>query len=182
MKRFLILLTAAILALAAACTAAADGLTFSNKYFSLQLPDNWEIDTEDLETKEGEETLGYFGETSEIALVGAAYLVYYENLKDTALWNASEEELKEYTEALLEDLADVKPELVGTVNAGRIPLVLIKGSDSDGEFLYADTVTNGYAIEFEFYVTDTEGEKQYPITEEHIEQVRKILSTFQPAA
>ena len=115
-------------------------------------------------------------------LIGGAYLVYYEQLKDIALWNSSEEELKEYTEALLDEFADNNPELIGTVMAGRIPLVLIKGADADGEFLYADTMTNGYAVEFEFFVTDAEGEKQLPLTERHIEQVKTLLATFQPAA
>lgn len=43
-------------------------------------------------------------------------------------------------------------------------------------------MTNGYAVEFEFFVTDAEGEKQLPLTERHIEQVKTLLATFQPAA
>ena len=82
----------------------------------------------------------------------------------------------------LKDLEDVKPELIGVVKADKVPLVLIKGSDEDGEFLYADTVTNGYAIEFEFYISDAEGEKQLPFTDAQIEQVKTILATFKPAA
>ncbi|MBR2855042.1 MAG: hypothetical protein IKE81_12035 [Clostridia bacterium] len=183
MKRFLMLITAMTLFLTAACTATADGVTFKTAYFTMQMPEGWEIDTDDLEKKEGEETLGFFGvELPEGMLIGGAYLVYYEQLKDIALWNSSEEELKEYTEALLDEFADNNPELIGTVMAGRIPLVLIKGADADGEFLYADTMTNGYAVEFEFFVTDAEGEKQLPLTERHIEQVKTLLATFQPAA
>ena len=96
MKRFLMLITAMTLFLTAACTATADGVTFKTAYFTMQMPEGWEIDTDDLEKKEGEETLGFFGvELPEGMLIGGAYLVYYEQLKDIALWNSSEEELKE---------------------------------------------------------------------------------------
>ena len=136
----------------------------------------------DQESEQAQETLGFFGEPSDEGLVAAAYLVYYKEMKDVKLWDASEEELKEYTDGLLKDLEDVHPELIGVVKADKVPLVLIKGSDEDGEFLYADTVTNGYAIEFEFYISDAEGEKQLPFTDAQIEQVKTILATFKPAA
>ena len=181
MKRFFVLMTAAVLFLSFVCAASAQ--TFSTAYFSLELPDNWEIDTSDLEKKENEESLGFFGgETPDGFLFGGAYLVYYENLKDISLWNASEEELQDYTDALLEDYADTNSELIGTVTAGKIPLVLIRGADKDGEFVYADTMTNGYAIEFEFYVLDDDGERQLPVTEDHIKQIETILASFEPAA
>ena len=180
MKRFFTLLTAVSLLLAAVCGAAADGVTFSTAYFTLQLPDGWAVDTDDLEKEEGRECLGAFGDSAETGLVGVVYLVYYEDLKNVALWSSDESELQAYTESLLEEFADDKPESLGTVMAGRIPLVLIRGTDEDGEYLYADTLTNGYAIEFMAFSTDSEGEKLYPITEEQISQFRTILSTFQP--
>ncbi len=181
MKRLFGLLAAFVLVFSACC-AAAEGVKFSTEYFSLQLPENWIIDTEDLESKEGEQSLGYFGGPADVDLVGGAFLVYYEDLKDFALWNASEDEVKDYADALLEEFGDCNPVLVGTVTAGKIPLILIRGSDEEGEFLYADTMTNGYAIQFEFYVSDEEGEQMYPLTDEHIELVKTILATFQPAA
>ncbi len=181
MKRFLVLMTAAVLFLAVACAAASE--TFSTSYFSLELPDGWEIDTTDLEKKENEESLGFFaGKVGDGLLLGGAYLVYYEDLKDIALWNASEEQLKEYADLLMEEFADANPELIGTVMVGKIPLVLIRAADEDGEFVYADTVTNGYSIQFEFYATDTEGDKDLPLTDEHIEQIKTILASFTPAA
>ena len=179
MKRFLILMTAAVVFLAVACAAAE---TFSTSYFSLELPDGWEIDTTDLEKKEDEESLGFFaGKIGDGLLLGGAYLVYYEDLKDIALWNASEEQLKEYADLLLEEFADANPEMIGTVTVGKIPLVLIRGADKDGEFVYADTVTNGYSIQFEFYAMDSDGEKDLPLTDEHIKQIETILASFKPA-
>lgn len=180
MKRLFRLILVMILVFLVACAAAAEGVTFSTAYFTLQLPDGWVIDTEDLESKDGEECLGFFAGPEDIAITGDAYLVYYEDFKDIALWNSDEEELKAYTEAMLEDFKDNRAELIEIVMAGKIPLILIKGSDDEGEFLYAETMTNGYAVEFEFFAMDAEAEKQYPITEEQIEQVKSILATFQP--
>jgi hypothetical protein len=182
MKRLVSLLAAVILVLSAISFAAADGVAFTTQYFTLQLPEKWIIDTENLESEEGEQCLGYFGGPENVALTAGVYLVYYEDFKNVALWSSNEEELKDYTDALMEDFRDSKPELIGIVKAGKIPLVVLKCVDADGEFIYADTMTNGYAIEFEFYVTDEDGKKSYPITEEHIEQVKNILATFQPAA
>lgn len=182
MKRLWSILTALVLILSAGGAAAAEGVTFSTSYFTMQLPEGWIIETEDLESEseEGEECLGFFGEPSDIGLVGGAYLDYYEDLKDIALWSSSEEELKDYTDALLEDYAEDNPELVGIVMADKIPLVVIKGTDEESEYLYADTMTNGYAIEFMFYVMDMDGENYYPLTDAYIEQVKTILATFQP--
>ena len=182
MKRFYSLLAAVMMILLVICNAAAEGVPFSTAYFTLQLPEGWIIDTEDLKSEEGEQCLGYFGGPEDICIMAGAYLVYYENLKDIKLWESDEDELKDYTDAILEDFQDSHPELIGIVKAGKIPLVVIKGTDEEGEFIYADTMTNGYSIQIEFYVTDEEGEKMYPITDAHIEQIREILATFQPAA
>ena len=185
MKKLLSVLLALLLALSAVCCAAAEGVVFTTAYFTLTLPDDWDFDTtplDDEEDEEGFEYLGLFGSTDDVGILAMAYLVYYEDLTDISLWNAGEEELKEYTNILLEEFADSKPEAIGTVMAGKIPLVLIRAADKDGEFVYADTVTNGYSIQFEFYATDTEGEKDLPLTDEHIEQIKTILASFTPAA
>ena len=103
MKRSFLFLVMAVLFLTAAF-ASADGVTFSTAYFTLELPDNWETDMGDLKKEDNTEELGFFGgEMAGGLLAGGAYLVYYENLKDISLWNASAEELKDYEDALLED-------------------------------------------------------------------------------
>ena len=89
--------------------------------------------------------------------------------------------MQAYLEAVLEDFKDDNPEYLDTVMAGKIPIVLIKATDAAGEYLYADTMTNGYAIQIEAFVTDnSDEEKSYPLTEEKIEQFKSILATFVP--
>ena len=58
MKRITGLLLALALVLAMAVGALADGVTFSTKYFTLTLPQGWEIETEVMETEDGMEDLG----------------------------------------------------------------------------------------------------------------------------
>ena len=181
MKRLFAWMVVAVLMLSTVCAAAAEGVTFKTPYFTLQLPDGWVTDYEDLEKEEGMEGLGFFGEDAEIGLIAGAYLVYYEDLKDLALWSSDAEEMQAYIEAVLEDFKDDNPEYLDTVMAGKIPIVLIKATDAAGEYLYADTMTNGYAIQIEAFVTDnSDEEKSYPLTEEKIEQFKSILATFVP--
>lgn len=182
MKR-IVCLTLALLLAAPFCGALAENV-FTTAYFTMTLPDGWEIDTEDLDkaSSDGVEALGYFGDDGEVGLVAGAYLVFYDELKNVSLWNADEEELREYAEILMEELAEDNPEWIGTLSAGSVPFILIRGTDSDGEYLYADTVTNGYSVQFEVRVTDTDGEKTYPMTDEYVERFEEVLSTFVPVA
>ena len=181
MKKITALVLAMLLTLSMIGGALAD--TFTTKYFTLELPEGWETDMDDLEdySEEGMEALGFFGSTDEdVTLVAVAYLVYYEELKDFSSWNASEEEIDEYKDIMLEALEDDKPEYLGTVMAGSIPFILIHGEDEEAEYLYADTVTNGNVIQIQAYMADDE--KYYPLTDEAIEQFKTILATFKPAA
>ena len=183
MKRIVTLLLALLLGLSAICCAAAEGVTFTTPYFTITLPDDWDFDTtplDDEEDEEGFEYLGLFGSTEDVGILAMAYLVYYEDLTDISLWNADEDDMALYIEAILDDFEDDDPELLGTVTAGSIPFVLIRGTDEDGEYLYADTMTNGYAIEIEAFVLDEDGETQLPFTDEYIEQFKSILETFLP--
>ncbi|MBR3017651.1 MAG: hypothetical protein IKH57_11360 [Clostridia bacterium] len=183
MKRMTSFFLALLLALSAATCAAAKENVFKTAYFTISLPDGWEADTtplDDEETEENAEYLGIFGNAKGVGLAAIAYLVYYEELKDISLWNADEADLKLYAESVMDDFADDRPEYLGTVMAGSIPFVLIKGTDEDGEYLYADTMTNGYAIEIQAFVMDEDWKKQYPMTDKYIEQFKTVLSTFQP--
>lgn len=177
MKRFAALTLALALILAVIGSALAE-VTFTTKYFTLTLPDGWEIDTEDLEKEDNMEALGLVAAPEDKGLAVAAYLVYDEASKDQSLWNKSDEELKAYAEAVMEDYQDEKPEYLGIIKAGSIPFVLIKATDSESEYLYADTLTNGYYIMFQAYIAD---EKNfYPLTDEAVEQFKTILATFTP--
>ncbi len=182
MKRTLCIILSLALALPAFLCAAADGVVFTTPYYTLTLPEGWEIDMTDTGSEDGYEYLGCFYAPGDRGLAVYAFLEYYEEMKDFSLWNAGEDEIREYAEMTMESFADENPVFIGTVTAGSIPFVLIRGTDGDGvEYLYADTMTNGYAIEFEAYVEDWDG-NVYPVTDRHIEQLRTILATLVPVS
>ena len=165
-------------------SAMAEGVTYTTKYFTLELPEGWDIDTSDLENdpENNMEDLGTFGKADGDGLICEAYLVYYEDLKNVALWNSDADELKDYAEAIMEDFEDDHPVYLDTMKAGSIPFVLIKATDEEGEYLYADTITNGYAVVFIAYAVDADGETTLPMTDAYIEEFKTILGTFKPAA
>ena len=180
MKRFLSLLLTVVLVLSA-MTALADAL-FETAYYTLNLPEGWDIDQDNLEEQSNEtmEVLGYFYSTEEIGLVVSAYLAVNGDAQES-LADADDATIQEFVDVLMEDFTDNQAEYLGIIQAGSIPFVLIRGTDQYGEFLYAETLINSGSVEFEAYVLDA-AETQYPLTDEAIEQFKSILATFQPAA
>ncbi|MBQ6962037.1 MAG: hypothetical protein IJP78_13790 [Clostridia bacterium] len=186
MKRTICLIFALVLALSVVCGAAAAENTFKTAYYTLTLPQGWEIDTEDVGVEEEdknlkEEYLGSFYEKKGIGLFIEAYLVYYKDseLQNTRLWEAGEAELQSYEQEIMEVYEDDDPVLLDRVQADRIPFVLIKAADDEGEYLYAETMSNGYAIAFYAYIIDDD-ETLYSLNNQSIEQFKNILKTFQP--
>lgn len=165
-------------------SAMAGGETFTTKYFTMELPEGWETDTSDLQSDEAEnlEDLGVFGKAEGKGLICEAFKIYYEDLKDLKLWEADDETLKEYAGLIMEDFSDDSPVFLDIVKAGSLPFVLVKAADEDGDYLYADTITNGHAIVFMAYVVDADGETVLPLTDAYIEEFKTILNTFKPAA
>ena len=137
MKKLTSLLFALVFALAGVCSAAAEGLVFSTDYYSLTLPENWIIDTEDLTSSEEAQELGHFYDSGEVGLLVSAYLVRLEDTEGQPVWSAETGMAQEYVDLVLADFEDSHPEYLGTVLAGEVPFLLIKGGDNYGEFLYA---------------------------------------------
>ena len=181
MKRFMSVLLAAILTLSA-MSALAD-VTFKTDYYTLTMPDEWVVDTDNLEADslDGMDALGYLYAPGELGLAISAYLMRFEDEEGVSLWNAEEAEIQEYADAVVEDYSDDQAVLLDIIKANGVPFVLIRGTDMYGDYLYADTLTDSYAIEFIAYYTDMDG-KPYPLTDEAIEQFKSILASFVPAA
>lgn len=180
MKR-LISLSLALLLVLSACCALAE-VEFTTKYFTIPLPDGWKADTDTSDVKQDEDSefLGIFYEDKVKGLVVEAYLVYYEELKNVSLWNSDFADMPDYFNDVMKAFEDENPENLGIVKAGSIPFVLIKATDKDGEYLYAETVTNGYAIQFAAYVTDEKAQESFPLQDADIAQFKAILEAFKP--
>ena len=166
MKKISALVLALVLALCAV-SSLAEGVSFTCKYFTLTLPDSWVIDTDfsGADSDETTEPLGWF----------------YDGSKPVSLWDGDSSLLRDYEDMLLDELKEDQAVSLGVVTAGKIPFVVIRAADkSIGEYIYAETVTNGYAIEFTGYMADEEGKENYPLTDEAVEQFKNILLTFVP--
>ena len=164
-------------------SAMADGVTFTSKYFTMELPEGWETadPEQEADDKDAPECLGVFGQSEGEGLVCEAYIEYDEDSKTLSLWNSDAEELKDYAEAVMEGFEEDNPVYLDTIKANGIPFVLIRATDEDGEYLHANTVSNGYYIHFMVYAADAEGEF-IPLADKYIEEFKTILNTFKPAA
>ena len=182
MKRLACALLSMLLLLALGGCACAEPLTqqFKTDYYSLSLPENWIIDDEDLEKGRNYEDLGAAYAPELIGLVIEAALVHYENMSDVSLWRADEDELQAYIDDVLADYRDDSPEYVKTLWVDGIPFVVIRAEDEDGPYLYADTMTNGYALEFYGYVAMSGIKKTLNISDESFALFEQILSSFKP--
>ena len=178
MKKLLSLFLALLLVLTGVYAAVAEEVVFSTDYYSLTLPGDWVIDTENLASSEEMQELGHFFDPQEKGLLINAYLLITGDVDDS-IWNAEEGTYQDYVDMLLQEFEDSNPEMKGIIQAGGVPFVLIKCSDDYGEFLYAETIHNGMVFEFEAYVTDDAG-TQYVVTEEYQELFQTILESFQP--
>ena len=183
MKKLMLALLIIVLTIGCGCAYMADDITFTTPYFTLTLPGDWEIEPGSEYKSEyfEAEDLGFFYSPDDIGLAIEAWMYYFEDIKDFSLWNADEEQLQAYADETMELFEDEDAEYLGIVMADRIPFVLIRSVDEDGEYLYAETVTNGYTITFYGYVMDY-NDNTYPFTVDHIEQFKQILSTLRPIA
>ncbi len=180
MKRAFSLILALVLALSVSLSLA-EGNTFQTKYFALTLPDGWITDyTVKAEEEEDVEFLGCFAAPDSPGLIVESAMIYEEELKDIALWNSDSVDIQSYIEVLLESFEEDNPVYLDTVMAGKIPFVMIRCEDEEGQYIYIDTMTNGYTIQFLAAVMDDD--RYYSIPDADIEQLKAIFATFQPVA
>lgn len=180
MKRTITLLLVALMLLTPLWAALAEGgKTFTTEYYTLTLPQDWEIDTSDLDKDEDFQELGTLLAPEVPGLVLEAGLVHYSELDDVSLWNMDEAGMQDYIDSVLEELGD-GAEYKTTLRVGNIPFVVCHVEDSDGPYEYIDTMTNGYAVVFYAYVADDDSDALMPMSDAEWAQVESIIATFKP--
>ena len=78
-------------------------------------------------------------------------------------------------ERYIDDMAFVGCTHLDTITVGEIPFVLFEMEDEEGPYLMAETVANGWCIDFYAYY-DQGG----PADEKLAEALREVLGTFEP--
>ncbi len=178
MKKKIFTFTLLISLLASACIPMLAEQTFSARYFTLEIPDSWKTDTNDLQSEKGQWELGYLYPSGTVCIY--AELTRYEQWSDFSLWNADEAGTAEYLQVLLEDYKEYSPRLFDTIYAGRIPFLILELKDKDGTFYWAETMTNGYTVGFECYSLSSDRKSYRDVTAAELEAFLDVLKTFKP--
>ncbi len=181
MKRFLSLCLALMLSLSALSSASAAKMAraFENEYFRIFIPGDWVIDLSSVEDYWGALDLGfaYSGDKTMLMETG---LYFYSDWSQDSLWSASDELWDEYVLFVTDDLKEEDPQVLGKIQAGEYPGILLRGTNDYGAYLYGEFLINAYAYSFYFYLLNEDDTVNSDITEEEVELFRSILETFQP--
>ena len=181
MKKFSTLMIAFLLVFSLLCGAAAEGegVVFTTKYFTLNLPENWKIETEDLEQNvENAELLGYLYGPAETDIAVNVSISTHNNQEAVAPY-AGEQGVEAYKELILKYFEKFSPEYLETVLVGDLPFILVKYTDEEGEtILDVNAVVGGEEVEFMVYRADET--ETYSVTDEDIELFKTVLQSFRP--
>ncbi|MBE5793067.1 MAG: hypothetical protein E7323_00095 [Clostridiales bacterium] len=177
MKRFLALLLC-VLMCAACCSALAVEYN-ANNIFTITYDENaYAIDNSTYLEENTNEYIWMFmlyNEASD-AVVDVAMEALPE-FADLSLFSATAEERNSYVDATLEIFADANIKLLDTITVSdiQIPFYIYALEDENGAYLTAETVVNGWAINFSTYHMATSD-----ADDALLNVLEEIVKTFQP--
>ena len=88
-----------------------------------------------------------------------------------SLDGADEAALKIY----IDEMSFVGCEYIETVDAGEIPFGLFRMNDENGPYLLAETIANGWCIDFYAYY-----DQDAPVDEALVQALRSVVRTYRP--
>ncbi|MDD2649343.1 MAG: hypothetical protein PHI27_00375 [Eubacteriales bacterium] len=154
-------------------------------FFSLSVDDSYIIEEygEEGAEEDGYIALGVLQNDDAYVYISTLHDDEYEGFN---MFSASEDEIKEYLDYIMEDLAEYGAEEVGIYNAEitvnnqkvKIPFVIVRIADEEGQYYYAETMTSGYAITIEI----SPAEEGAELRDYELEELKRILDGFMPAA
>ena len=103
-----------------------------------------------------------------------------EDLAGVTLFTLEDEKRLEYVDFMLEAFEDDDIRYIGTLNASEydIPFYFFTATDSEGQYLFAQTVVKGKAIEFAIYYNDASKD----VDQSLLDALCVLVETFVPAA
>lgn len=103
-----------------------------------------------------------------------------EDLAGVTLFTMEELERQDYVDYMLDAYSDSGIELVGSMNVSEynIPFYFFTAEDSEGEYLFAQTLVQGKAIDFAIYYNDA----SLDVDQNLVDALSELLNTFVPAA
>ena len=164
--KFLSLLLAAALLLcplgAHAATQTASGL------FSISYDETcWQADSASYHAEDSAQERWLFMLYSQNMLIDVEVL----RAADYAVENLTDATLQQY----IDEMVFVGCRYVDTLHADGVPFGLFELEDEEGPYLLAETVVNGWCIDFYAYYDQTA-----PVDDALVQALREIVGTYQP--
>ncbi len=102
---------------------------------------------------------------------------YMPEFEGVTLYTASEATYAQYVDATLDLFSDYHIQLLDTITVSEqnIPFYIYSKEDADGAYITAETIVNGWAIQFSTYHNES-GEMDASL----LTVVQEIVSTFKP--
>lgn len=177
-------LCALLMLLCAACPnpAYAEPVVYEGA-FSIDPPDGWIFIPGDWESEEDSIYAGFIaGEDGETPIIYID-LFYYEEYKGRSLSEDAPEDRDAYKDEILTSFEEYDPVRLESewryTSAQQIPFVCLDGKDSEGNYLYAETLINGWAVTFECYaITGKLFIRTRPLTDEEKAIFDAVIESF----
>lgn len=181
LKRVAVALLIALLLASAAVPAAAQTYVCEN-LCTFDYPDDWEdFGADSSNDEEGEYyNLAFIGGSAYDDLNVSVDLYYYDVYADIRLFSADEATLRDYVRDIESSFYEVASSEVVEVGEYGIPFAILRGTDRDGEALYAETLANGWCIAFYGYAYGRNGREMRELTDEDERIFREIIASFEP--
>ncbi len=173
-KRIIMLLLCAAMTLAPLCASQAEAYTVPGLY-TVEYEDGAVIDdTSYLHDKTDTYTWLFMICGSDYAIdASMTKMDFYEGM---SLYSATEDERTAYLEDTKLMLEEFNGEYLGIVDKIGIPFYVFSCENDDGAYLWAETVANGYTLDFYCYYDDD----RMPVDEALLEKFSAMLESFEP--
>lgn len=177
MKKLLAVLLSLSMALAMAA-AGADTYTV-NAHYTVEYPDTMVMDDTAYADENTQNNAWLFMLEGEGFLIDA-YLTTLENYDpDFSLSAADEDGIQAYLDEVMDAFSSRSPVPAGSVTTdGGIPFYILRLVDSDGPYLYAETIENGVSVNFICYYVDGVSEPDAAL----LSTLEALLYTLTPIA
>ena len=104
----------------------------------------------------------------------------YEDLEKVTLFTLDEDERQQYVDFMLDAFSDDHIQFIGALDVSQynIPFYFFSCQDSEGEYLFAETVVKGKAIRFAIYYNDAD----LGVDQDLLDSLTVLVGTFLPVA
>ena len=103
----------------------------------------------------------------------------YEDLKNLTLFTLDEDDRQQYVDFMLDAYSDDNIQFIGALDVSdyKIPFYFFSCEDSEGEYLFAETVVKGKAIRLAIFYNDAD----LGVDQDLLDSLTVMIGSFMPA-